>query len=88
MFKRFLYCSFIICLSCSKIEVKNNSVSFLQSTYVSHRFKDKLTTAQLISKIKTYIPNSDSIVHPKYDVTAYRIFYKTHDYQNKEIIVQ
>lgn len=85
MIKSLLFCSFIIFLSCSKIDVKNNPNSYLQSTYVSHRFKDKLTTSQLLSRLNAFVSNPDSLVHPKYNVTAYRIFYKTHDYQNKEI---
>lgn len=54
-------------------------------TYISHQYKDKLTTAQIINRISTYIPNAGSLFQPKYDVSVYRVFYKTHDYENKEI---
>lgn len=55
-------------------------------TYVSHQYKDKLTATQIINRISAYIPNADSLFQSKYDVSVYRVFYKTHDYENKEII--
>ena len=85
MNKWFLFFCVILFISCSKVN-NTNPYEELQATYVSHRYKDKLTTTQLISKVSTFIPNADSFIHPKYDVTVYRVFYKTHDYQNKEII--
>lgn len=81
----FLLSCLIIIVSCSKEKTNPIVYEQLGPTYVSHRYKDKLTTAQLISRINAFIPNADSFIHPKYDVTAYRIFYKTHDYQNNEI---
>ncbi len=85
IYRWFLLSSILFFISCSKVN-NTNSYEVLQETYVSHRYKDKLTTTQLVSKLSSFISNADSFVHPKYDVTVYRVFYKTHDYQNNEII--
>jgi len=79
---------FILSTSCSKEEINNSIIepsATLGDTYISHRFKDQLKTTQLISRLSLIFPNADSLVHPKYDITVYRIFYKTHDFQNNEI---
>ncbi len=86
MFKWILFFSCVtILFSCKK--EKNIAVTYerLDNTYISHRYKDKLTTAQLLSRINTFIPNADSFIHPQYDVTVYRVFYYTHNYQNNLI---
>ncbi|MFN8236753.1 MAG: hypothetical protein U0T77_01165 [Chitinophagales bacterium] len=90
MFKRFLSLSLpavaaFLLTSCSE----NTFVDpYLPppETYVSHQYKDKLTTTQIIARISRYIPTAGSLFQPKYDVSVYRVFYKTHDYENKEII--
>ena len=75
----------LLFISCHKETITPIVYEQLGATYISHRFKDNLTTTQLISRINTFIPNADSFIHPKYDVIVYRVFYKTHDYQNNEI---
>lgn len=85
IYRWFLLGSVLFFISCSKVN-NTNPYEVLQETYVSHRYKDKLTTTQLVSKLSSFVSNADSFVHPKYDVTVYRVFYKTHDYQNKEIV--
>lgn len=75
-----------IFFSCKKeTTATNTTTAILENTFINYRFKDKLTTAQLVSKLSVVYPNIDSIIQPKYDVTAFRIFYKTHDFQNHEI---
>jgi hypothetical protein len=79
---------FILSTSCSKEEINNSIIepsATLGDTYISHRFKDQLKTTQLISRLNLIFPNADSLVNPKYDITVFRIFYKTHDFQNNEI---
>lgn len=83
---RFILLFFIgLFASCLKEETTPVVYEKLGDTYVSHRYKDRLTTAQLLSRINGFISNADSFIQPKYDVIVYRVFYKTHDYQNKEI---
>ena len=74
-----------IVISCSKEKPTPVVYEPLQPTYVSHRYKDRLTKVQLVARINTFISNADSFIQPKYDVIVYRIFYKTHDYLNNEI---
>jgi len=77
----------LIIFSCKKTSVPVPPVVYetLGETYISHRYKDRLTTTQLTARLNSILPNSDSLIHPKYDVIVYRIFYKTHDYKNNEI---
>ncbi|HNM31865.1 MAG TPA: lipase family protein [Chitinophagales bacterium] len=73
--------------SCNKETTAPDSpLPILENTFINYRFKDKYTTAQLVSKLSVVYPNIDSVIQPKYDVTAFRIFYKTHDFQNHEVI--
>lgn len=78
-----LLCSLL--LSCSKV---NNSNPFSEPpiTYVSHQFKDRLSSSEITDRISHYIPDANSLLHTQYDVTVYRVFYKTHDYKNNELI--
>ena len=77
----------LIIFSCKKTSAPAPPVVYetLGETYISHRYKDRLTTTQLTARLNSILPNSDSLIHPKYDVIVYRIFYKTHDYKNNEI---
>ncbi len=75
-------------LSCSKenkTTISKIEYQTLAATYKSHRFKDELTTQQIISRLSNFVSNPDSFAQPKYDVIAYRIFYTTHDYLNRPI---
>lgn len=75
----------IFFISCTKGNHANISNTSPQ-TYYDHQFKDKLTAQQIVERISAYIPAADTLLHTKYDVTVYRVFYKTHDYQNHELI--
>lgn len=76
---------FIFIVSCSKEKSPAIKYQVLGATYVSHRFKDELTTLQIISRLSNFVPNPDSFAQPKYDVIVYRVFYTTHDYLNRPI---
>jgi hypothetical protein len=71
-------------LSCSS-EQNTNPFSDPPVTYRSHQFKDKLTGTEITERISNYISGADTLLQPKYDVTVYRVFYTTHDYQQNEI---
>lgn len=77
----------ILFISCKKEEKPVTPVQYetLGDTYISHRYKDRLTTTQLVARLNSIVPNADSFIHPQYDVIVYRIFYTTHDYQNQEV---
>lgn len=79
---RWLFISVLI-LSCSKEDTVRITES--PSTYLSHQFKDQLTAAQIAVRIGTYIPGAEQFLQTKYDVTVYRVSYKTHDLHNQEI---
>ncbi len=85
MFRIFIIVLLGFWVACSKEKKTPVIYEELQPTYISHRYKDKLTTSQLVARINSIIPNADSFIQPKYDVIVYRVFYKTHDYQNNEI---
>ena len=87
---RFFFYLILLTGACSKQETKpvvDPPVFYetLGNTYISHRYKDRLTTAQLRARINGFFPNADTFIHPRYDVIVYRVFYKTHDYKNNEI---
>ncbi|HMW13667.1 MAG TPA: lipase family protein [Chitinophagales bacterium] len=73
------------------IACKENNINtsapdaYLGNTYISHRYKDRLSAVQLIDRLSAVYPNADSLIRAQYDVTVYRIFYKTHNFQNQEI---
>ena len=73
--------------SCNKETTAPDSpLPILENTFINYRFKDKYTTAaQLVSKLSVVVSNIDSVIQPKYDVTAFRIFIKP-DFQNHEVI--
>lgn len=75
----------VLFFSCSK---KNDATQFSipSSTYKDHQFKDKLTTSDIVARIQAYIPSADTFLHPKYDVTVYRVFYNTHDFENHPLV--
>lgn len=83
-----LFCFSLLLFSCKKTLPENPSIVYetLGNTYVSHRYKDRLTTTQLKDRLNAIYPNADTFIQPLYDVIVYRVFYKTHDFQNNEII--
>lgn len=87
--KRFFIIVFLfLILSCSKEKkttIPKIEYQTLDTTYKSHRFKDELTTTQIISRLNNFVANPDSFAQPKYDVIVYRIFYTTHDFLYRPI---
>src|SRR4051812_29199241 len=75
----------VLLISCSK---KDTAVNFSipPSTYKDHQYKDKLTASEIVLRIQNYIPNAASFLHAQYDVTVFRIFYNTHDFENHSIV--
>ncbi len=79
----------IICccylVACSKNNADNPPYVVPPDTYITHQFKDRLIAAAITTKLGSYFNNADSFLNCKYDVTAYRVTYTTHDYTGAEI---